>query len=173
MTTAGHELASHLETHTAPDLLSPCQLRAELDQVAKRIELAASISPRLVRPPYGNAAERVARIAHEFDLGEVVLWSVDPRDWSEVTPRTITRRVLVRARPGDIILLHDRPFQEGCERWRRTIASIEELIPALRERGYEFVTVSELLASRRPRRSRQASLTRPFGRSTLSDVKPR
>jgi peptidoglycan/xylan/chitin deacetylase (PgdA/CDA1 family)/glycosyltransferase involved in cell wall biosynthesis len=152
MTTAGHEIGSHLASHTAPDLLSERQLRTELEQTATRIESAVSIPPRLVRPPYGSGAERLARVARQVGLGKVVLWSVDPRDWTEPKPRTTARRILDRARPGDIVLLHDRASSKGGERSRTTIASLEELIPALRERGYEFVTVSELLDATQPRR---------------------
>jgi len=48
----------------------------------------------------------VSRRAAALDK-KIVLWSVDPRDWSRPGASVITRRVLANVRSGSVILLHD------------------------------------------------------------------
>jgi peptidoglycan/xylan/chitin deacetylase (PgdA/CDA1 family) len=76
-----------------------------------------------------------------------VTWDVEPDSDSSLENRTdrIVEDVLTNTRPGSIILLH--PWYHGREPTRAAIAPI---IAGLRERGYDFVTVSELLAMRKP-----------------------
>ena len=74
------------------------------------------------------------------DLGyTVVLWSgVDVRDWQNPSSNQISNKIINNVKPGDIILLHDY----GTE---NTIKALDTIIPSLQQKGYKFVTVSELL----------------------------
>ena len=71
------------------------------------------------------------------------LWSVDPSDFRTTKPDVIARRVLKAAKPGAIIVLHDG----GGPRWA-TVQAMPKIVAELRRRGYQMVTVSQLLASR-------------------------
>ena len=142
---AGHELGNHLHSHGDPARQSHAELRTEIARAADAIEAAAGHRPALVRPPYCGAPDRVARAAGR---GLVVLRSVDPADWSATSHAEIVERVLAAVGPGDIVCLHDgvAPHNRGSDSRDATLAAVQELVPALLERGLRPVTVSELLA---------------------------
>ena len=71
----------------------------------------------------------------------VILWNVDTRDWERPPAQTIVRTVTENVRGGSILLFHDYMHKTA-----HTLEALEILIPMLLSRGYEFVTVSELLA---------------------------
>jgi chitooligosaccharide deacetylase len=81
-------------------------------------------------------------------LGPVVLWSVAAVDWNARESGPIVERVLEGVAPGAIVVLHDGipPQNSGSPTREPTVCALRELLPALRDRGYRFVTVSELLA---------------------------
>jgi peptidoglycan/xylan/chitin deacetylase (PgdA/CDA1 family) len=144
----GHELGNHGWTHTNPERLSEDELRAELVRTGRRIEEVAGVTPRLARPPYGKGEERFERVAAEAGFAPTVYWTIDPEDWDAPPAETIVRSVLDELHPGAIVDLHDG-FREGTGSTRDrdpTVAALGELLPALAERGYGCVTVSELLS---------------------------
>ena len=132
----GHELGSHTFWHAHPAALDDDELREEIRRGAS----AVGSDAKLVRPPYGEDPERFDRLAEELGLGPTVLWSVDPRDWEAADPDMIVGHVLADVTPGAIVDLHD-----GRRPQPATVAAVEVLLPALRERGFRLVTVSELL----------------------------
>jgi peptidoglycan/xylan/chitin deacetylase (PgdA/CDA1 family) len=136
----GHEIGNHLFHHVRPTSFTEDQLRREITLTADVVRAACGIRAVLVRPPYGDDAARVARVAAELSLGPTVLWSIDPEDWRNPPPAEIARRVLERAHPGAIVDLHDG------RRANETPGAVEPMLRGLAERGYRFVTVSELLA---------------------------
>jgi len=140
----GHELGNHLFSHPHAGRLSDDELRSEMSRCTEAIEVATATRPRLVRPPYGEDAERVARIAREQELGPVVLWSIDPRDWEGPPPGVIAGRVLGEAAPGAIVDLHDG-FGSSPGARQATAAALALILPELAERQFRLVTVSELL----------------------------
>ena len=69
----------------------------------------------------------------------VVLWSgVDAKDWRNPPASQIADKIIKNVKPGDIILLHDY----GTE---NTIIALDTILSTLSQKGYKFVTVSELL----------------------------
>jgi peptidoglycan/xylan/chitin deacetylase (PgdA/CDA1 family) len=142
----GHELGNHAWSHQRPASLTDGELRDELARTAAEIERVAGVSPRLLRPPYGDDPERFEAV------GERVLWTVDPEDWTEPPAEEIVVRVLREAEPDAIVLLHDGvPRDESARTRQPTVDAVARLLPALGDRGYTCVTVSELL-NRRPGR---------------------
>jgi peptidoglycan/xylan/chitin deacetylase (PgdA/CDA1 family) len=71
----------------------------------------------------------------------LVLWDVNSFDWKGKPAAEVAERVLARARAGSIILMHEA--RDGGE---TTIEAVRLLVPALRARGFELVTVSRALA---------------------------
>ena len=69
----------------------------------------------------------------------VILWTIDTRDWAHNKVERIVDSVLKEARDGSVVLFHDFVSGESP-----TPEALEIIIPKLREIGYEFVTVSEL-----------------------------
>ncbi|MBI3630043.1 MAG: polysaccharide deacetylase, partial [Candidatus Rokubacteria bacterium] len=73
-----------------------------------------------------------------------VFWSIQPEGLRPIDARTQAARVVRRAHPGAIVDLHDA---EGTPRApERLLAALPAMLAGLRERGFRFATVSELLA---------------------------
>ena len=70
----------------------------------------------------------------------MVLWSIDTRDWNHNPSEKICSEVVDSLKDGDIILMHD--YISGTN---TTCHALELIIPKLLEKGYEFVTISQLL----------------------------
>jgi polysaccharide deacetylase family sporulation protein PdaB len=136
----GHELANHSFHHRMLQRASAEKIKAEIDEAEQTIFEASGIHSRLFRPPGGYYNETIVNTAR--DAGYTVImwsWHQDTRDWARPGVKRIVDKVLNNARPGDIVLFHDRV--EGSQ----TIKALKEILPELRQRGYEFVTVSDLL----------------------------
>lgn len=109
----------------------------ELQRPDDEIERLTGRRPTLMRPPQGRTNETVHEISRELGLAEV-LWSVTAKDYTTTDSALIQRRVLAQADRDGIILLHD--IYDG------TVPAVPGIIDALKERGYVFVTVPQLLA---------------------------
>jgi peptidoglycan/xylan/chitin deacetylase (PgdA/CDA1 family) len=112
------------------------------------IEQVTGRSPALLRPPYGSDPGRFARVAAECDLDATVLWSVQSFDWQDpADPQEIVAQVLAEVEPGAIVLFHDGQRETNDEEPRAsTLAALPAVLERLSSDGYEFATVSELLA---------------------------
>ena len=137
----GHELGNHLYSHPHAAELTEQEVEREIRETNHAIDRAAGVVPSLIRPPYGEDAERVARVAGRLGFSATVLWSVDPGDWADTSSDEITRRVLTGARPGGIVLLHD-----GRHDRSRTLDALPQIVDGLQRQGYRLATVSDLLA---------------------------
>lgn len=133
----GHEIASHAYTHRFFNTLSTAEYTAEMDQANQLISRLAS-QPALFRPPGGAWNDTVARVA--LEKGQTtILWSVDSGDWRRPPVSRVVATVLSSVKPGAIVLMHDG--QPDLPTPEATAIVIDKL----RESGYRFVTVSELL----------------------------
>jgi peptidoglycan/xylan/chitin deacetylase (PgdA/CDA1 family) len=135
---AGYPIGNHSVTHPELTKLSDAQLRYEI-QGATQIITATSGRPpiNVLRPPYGEWNWRVAAAAAAGGYSTLMLWDVDPRDWSGIAASTIVSRVLTHVRDGSVILLHAGPYH--------TPEALPAIIAGLRQRGYGFVSVPQLL----------------------------
>jgi len=142
---AGHEIGNHTFHHDRMVLKSPRYIAEEIESVDALIRKAGWRGPILFRAPFCKKLVGLPWYLARHDRIDVT-WDVEPPEDLAVAGHTdrIVEFVLANARPGSIILLH--PWYHGREPTRAAIAPI---IAGLRERGYEFVTVSELLALRR------------------------
>ena len=79
----------------------------------------------------------------------VVLWSLNSKDWVTFDDKYIVQYILRRVKNGDILLFHDSGGVFRAEGGNRseTVSAIPRLVEKLQERGFQFVTVNELLAS--------------------------
>jgi len=144
----GHEIGNHTRHHFDPTTLDDATLRDELVWTADRIRVAAGVVPTSVRPPYCADPWRVARIAFDAGCGRTVLRSVDPADWRNPDAALVAREVVDQAEPGAIVCLHDGVprANRGVTTRQHTVEAVALILSALAERGFEFVTVSTLLA---------------------------
>ncbi|HXX71564.1 MAG TPA: glycosyltransferase, partial [Candidatus Acidoferrum sp.] len=156
----GDEIGNHTFTHPEFDLerLSRTELQVQLNLTELLLESYLGVKTMLFRPPYGidhqpeNAAE-VQLLPIPQSMGYVIVGArIDPHDWGEPNGKppapvsTIVARVLAdaEANKGNIILLHDG----GGDR-SHTIAALPQIIDGLRAKGYQFVSVANLLGQQR------------------------
>src|SRR5437870_4786239 len=103
----GHEIGNHSYSHPLYLLQRPRETRAQLERAHETIANATGIRPRFARPPYGVRTPAYFTAARRLGL-RTVQWSVAGFDWKKRrTAAEIAARVLRRAQPGAIILLHD------------------------------------------------------------------
>jgi peptidoglycan/xylan/chitin deacetylase (PgdA/CDA1 family) len=135
----GFVIGDHTETHPMLAHLSAHDQREQLFEQAARIELLGGPRPTLFRPPYGSFNQTTFGLLHQMHM-LMVLWSVDTDDYEAPGVEVIVHRALEGAAPGAIILMHDA----GGDR-AQTIAALPTIISALRRRGYELVSLPQLL----------------------------
>jgi len=140
MAREGHELGNHTYNHRYLPLQRSREVAAELAATDAAIERASGVVPTLARPPWGGRSPRNVRVFDRL-AKKLVLWDVNSYDWKDLPPVDVAQRVVERARPGSIILMHD-----GGRDHTGTIAAVRLLVPELRARGFELVTVSRALA---------------------------
>lgn len=136
MVLEGHEIGNHTMDHRQLTKLTEKEIIKEVEDTQHAIESIVHVYPTLVRPPYGSKNETVSRIL-DYDL---ILWDLDTRDWASKDTQKIIEVTLNNVRDKDIILMHDI--------YPTSVQAAIELIPLLQERGYQLVTVSELMMYR-------------------------
>lgn len=151
----GHSIGNHTYSHPNLDEISPTQLRWELNITQRLIESTLGVKSILFRPPYGidhqpEYAEEVAQLPIAQDMGYLIVGQkIDPHDWrqpygKQVPAEEIIEGVLRQADAGNIVLFHDG----GGDR-SQTVKALPVIIDRLRERGFEFVPVPELVGKTR------------------------
>lgn len=123
----GHQIESHGQVHRPAFLLWPWQ-------EARQIR---AVSGRFYRPPHGIHSPFTRWLAHAAGK-QVVLWDLESKDWTPHSSQTLARRILVWCKPGSIILLHDN------DQFSQTLAILDEILPRLKELGYQPVRLDEL-----------------------------
>ena len=138
---AGHEVGNHTFTHGQIGRLSAGEVSREVGDCETVLEELCEYRPHLFRPPQGVVNEAIERCSRDNDY-DLILWSLDTRDWENKNTDEIVERVLSTVTAGDIILMHDYIGHHS-----KTPEALEILLPKLLERGFEPVTVSRLLAA--------------------------
>ncbi|MCP3775412.1 polysaccharide deacetylase family sporulation protein PdaB [Paenibacillus sp. MZ04-78.2] len=134
----GWEIGSHGHKHVNYSSLSDEEIRAQIKTAHQVIQEVTGASPNLLRLPNGDFDKRVLQIANELRY-TVIQWDTDSQDWMNKGVDTIINRVLSKAHPGDIVLFH------ASDSVKQTHEALPVIIDKLREKGYEFVTVSQLM----------------------------
>lgn len=136
----GHEIANHTYDHT---VLTGANITMEtiayqLDRTSEIIEEITGKVPKSFRPPQGAYNANVRQAAEERGLA-IYHWSWEscPEDWKNTDPEVISSIVVENARDGHLVLLHDTN--------NHTIDAVPDIIKGLREQGFVFVTVTELI----------------------------
>lgn len=132
----GHELANHSSNHAMLPSAS------DVARASRTIRDRTGFKPCLFRPPYGAIDSAVKRGVKDAGM-KSVLWDVDTLDWRLPGAGSISKAITRGARPGSIVLMHDGGGPRG-----QTVAALPDAIRFLRKRGYQLVTVTELLGNR-------------------------
>ena len=133
---AGHEILNHSDTHAHLSGLSEEEIITEINGCEEKIQNVTGVSKKLFRAPYGEYTDSVIKTAGANGY-KVIQWDVDSLDWKDLSADEICSRVMDKVKSGSIILFHNGTAN--------TPAALEKLLPALSEKGFEFVPVSELI----------------------------
>lgn len=136
---SGHQLANHSYAHKAMDDGNLWRFWQEVRDTDRLIRQSGYKGPIHFRAPMGK--KRLALpLVLALQQKTHVLWDVNPQDYLNTAPAKMIETVLKKVRPGSIVLLHDRP---------NTVAALAGMVEGLRAKGYQLVTVDQLLAQRR------------------------
>ena len=93
-------------------------------------------SVKVFRPPFGDYNDRLIRTVNELGM-KTIQWDVDSLDWKGLSSGEISKRVCSRVKSGSIILCHNNSDH--------IVEALPMIILNLKNQGYEFVTMSELV----------------------------
>ncbi|HYQ90685.1 MAG TPA: glycosyltransferase, partial [Candidatus Competibacteraceae bacterium] len=144
----GHEIGNHTFTHPDIAAVTPTQIQLELSATQRLLASVIKRHSLLFRPPYAvdsepetpDEAQSVELAGQQGYLS--VGMQIDPSDWRKPGIDEIVQHTVAAAERGDgnIVLLHDA----GGDR-SQTVQALPKLIEALRNHGFQLVTISELL----------------------------
>lgn len=132
----GHQIGIHSSSHKQLTGLSAADLYAEVGALRERLADLLGHDGFLLRPPYGKTDAALRQRA----AAPIILWSIDPEDWSDTDTTRQVAHIVSRVQDGDIILLHDI--------YPSSVDTALQVVDALLDDGYYFVTVEELFAAR-------------------------
>ncbi|GGA32855.1 hypothetical protein GCM10007416_01880 [Kroppenstedtia guangzhouensis] len=135
----GHVIANHTWSHLYLPGLPDKRVQGELNRTVQAVQQATGKKMSLMRPPYGAVKGKEERITHTGH--RIINWDVDTRDWKPGrTSQQILSAVKKHTVPGSIVLMHS-----GGGNRSATVQALPEIIHYLKQQGYEFVTVDQML----------------------------
>lgn len=129
----GHIVGNHTYTHVQLNGMTVEQAMKEITDTNDVLKKITGQQVVYIRPPFGAFDEE---LDEKCDMIQV-LWDVDPLDWKCQNCSTVVKRVVENVQENDIILLHDI--------YASSVEAALNIIDVLKEQGYEFVTLDELL----------------------------
>ena len=133
---AGCQIGNHTYGH--PDLtrLSTKEIKSQISKTDKAVKAITGSATTIMRTPGGSVNSTVKKAVGK----PIILWSIDTRDWEHRNTNKTIQCVMNNVKDGDIVLMHDihAPTKDAAL----------YLIPKLKKKGYQLVTVKELAAHR-------------------------
>ncbi|WP_443029327.1 polysaccharide deacetylase family protein [Sporofaciens musculi] len=129
----GHLIGNHTYSHVEITKLSDEDAKKEIMETDRVISSITGEHVEYMRPPFGLWQEE---LEEELDVMPV-MWSVDPLDWTTKNVEEVVNKVVTETEENDIILLHD------C--YDSSVDAALRIVDILKKKGFEFVTVDELL----------------------------
>jgi peptidoglycan/xylan/chitin deacetylase (PgdA/CDA1 family) len=143
VTAAGHEVGNHSDTHPRFDFSRPQFIYREIAIAQDTIRDATGVTPRLFRAPFGVRWFGLRNAQRHLGLLGV-MWTVLGHDWHWPAER-VSARLIRRAANGAVLCLHDGREVQPAPDVRVTLDAVKFAIPVLKERGFRFETVSQIL----------------------------
>lgn len=141
---AGHQVGNHSYSHPRMVFMGLGTVADQIERTDAAIRAAGYQGEIDFRPPYGKKLVMLPWYLSQNNRKSIT-WDIEPESYSELTGNAdaIAKHVIEKAQNGSIILLHAM-YRSG----EATRAAVPKIIDGLRARGFEFVTVSQLLAAR-------------------------
>jgi peptidoglycan/xylan/chitin deacetylase (PgdA/CDA1 family) len=147
----GDEVANHTYSHTPAKEMTVGAALSDIQKCSQVVYDITGKAPKFFRPPGGGINSGISKGIKKMGM-KTVFWSLNATDYTDVTPgyevpedvkamaEELTKRVMDKVKPGTIILLHSSSEQ--------TVRALPLILKALKEKGYGFVTMSELVEER-------------------------
>ena len=132
----GHQIGLHTFHHRSLAGVNGADFYAEVDELRRILSGLLGREDFMLRPPYGMITPSNRARAG----APIILWSVDPEDWSDRDSDRQTAVILEQVTDGGIILLHDI--------YSASVETALRVVDKLMAKGYKFVTVEDLFALR-------------------------
>jgi chitin deacetylase len=138
---AGHEVGNHTYQHNRMIFKSPSFMREEVEKTDQLLREAGYEGEILFRPPNGKKLLYLPYYLRMHDR-KTIMWDVEPETYPEIAKDAdkIVSYTVDHVQPGSIILLHAM-----YDSRKETLKALPGIITTLKEQGYEFKTVSELI----------------------------
>lgn len=137
---AGHAVGNHSFSHARMILKFPSWVRDELDRTDAQLRAAGDEGPILFRPPYGQKLFTLPWVLAAQDRASI-MWDVNVEGEDE-DPKVMADQIIAETQPGSIILMHVMYQSRETSR-----AALPLVIDGLREKGFTFVSLQDLLAA--------------------------
>ncbi|TCP30285.1 putative sporulation protein (polysaccharide deacetylase family) [Scopulibacillus darangshiensis] len=135
----GHDIGNHAYSHPDLNKRSKAETTEELKKTNDIIQATLDIKPKWFAPPSGSFNQQTVDTADQLGM-KTILWTVDTVDWKNPSPVDMVRHVVTKVESGSMILMH--PTKSAA-------AGLEDMIVGIKEKGYRFGTVSELMSEKR------------------------
>lgn len=130
----GCEIGNHTYNHTTLTTCTGAEIKSELSSTDNKVKAITGTSPVLMRPPGGSYKNDTVKNNTAYPI---ILWSIDTRDWESRNANSVVASIKGSVRDGSIILMHDL--------YESTATATETIVPWLISKGYQLVTVSEMM----------------------------
>lgn len=132
MAEEGHQIGTHSYDHVYLTGLNAADFSRQVSRTETLLQDILGHGGFALRPPYGMIDNGVEKRTGS----PLILWSVDPEDWDDKNTDRIVEHIVAQVRDGDVILLHDI--------YPTSVEAALRVVDTLHEKGFLFVTVSEL-----------------------------
>ncbi|WP_209125349.1 polysaccharide deacetylase family sporulation protein PdaB [Alkalihalobacillus sp. BA299] len=136
----GHEIGNHGYQYNSYPSWDDEKIKKDIRRGDQVLTDLTGKKPALLRPPHGQFDKRILTIADKLKYS-IVHWSVNTNDWENPGVDQIVEQTVDQANKGDVILLH------ASDAVKQTHKALPIIIDHLKGKGYQFATVSELIAS--------------------------
>ncbi len=142
----GHSIGNHGYAHTVIFYYTPAEIEEEIKYTEHVIREITGVTTKIFRPPKAWVRPHIKKKI--FEMGyQVVLWSLNSKDWVMYHHLSMVNFITSRIRGGDIILFHDSGSVvslEGGDR-SQTVRAIQLLVEKLKGKGFQIVPLEELM----------------------------
>ncbi|MNT35256.1 Peptidoglycan-N-acetylglucosamine deacetylase [compost metagenome] len=137
----GHQLGNHSYAHSNMMFMGPARIREEIERTDAAIRAAGYEGEIMFRPPYGKKLLTLPWYLSRHDR-KTIMWDVEPESFPDVADdaAALASHVIEQTRNGSIIIMHVMYRSREVSR-----QALPLIIDGLRQRGFEFVTVAQLL----------------------------
>lgn len=137
---AGYGIGNHSDTHKQMILKSYSFCKEEIDKTNLLIRESGYKGEIYFRPPYGKKLFTLPYYLNEIDM-PTIMWNIEPETdlGFNATAEDIAENIISQVTSGSIILLHPMYNPENV------LAALDIVIPTLKEQGYTFCTLEEMI----------------------------